>query len=62
MFAGNIEVVETLVGMDSYVNARSKTGNTPLHGAKKKEIWDILVNSGADVNLTNNKNEVPKLP
>ncbi len=48
--------------MDSYVNARSKTGNTPLHGAKKKEIWDILVNSGADVNLTNNKNEVPKLP
>jgi len=50
---GNIEAVKQHLAAGADVNAKVKTGSTPLHfaaGYGRKEIVELLIAEGADVN------------
>ena len=59
---GNIEVVEQHLAAGADVNAKSKTGRTPLHNAATqghKEIAELLIEKGADLNAKDNDDGTP---
>ena len=47
---GNIEVIKQHLTAGADVNAKNDSGLTPLHYAESKEIAEILITAGADVN------------
>ena len=47
---GDIEAVKDFLAAGTDVNARDKMGHIPLHFAKNKEIAELLIAEGADVN------------
>ena len=47
---GNIEAVKQHLAAGTDVNAKDKGGGTPLHFAATKEIAELLIVKGADVN------------
>ncbi|MDA7653291.1 ankyrin repeat domain-containing protein [bacterium] len=47
---GNIEAVKQHLAAGTDVNAKDKGGGTPLHFAATKEIAELLIAKGADVN------------
>jgi len=47
---GDIEVVKQHLAAGADVNAKNDSGLTPLHYAESKEIAEILITAGADVN------------
>ncbi len=61
---GNLEVCQLLVEYGADVNAASKDGNRPIHGAGAKvrpSIWELLVESGAETDVENNNGLRPYL-
>lgn len=61
-FYGYVNMVGFLVNSGANVNAKTKTGSTPLHLAAKADNLDIveyLVIKGADVNIKNNDGKKP---
>ena len=59
---GNIEAVKQHLDDGTEVNAKDENGLTPLHFAKTKEIADLLISKGADVNAKEAKNRITPLP
>ena len=60
VFDGNIEAVKQAIADGANVNA--KDGGTPLHhaaGHGHKEIAELLISKGADVNAKNNDEVTP---
>lgn len=53
------EAVKMLVEKNAKVDSKDKTGATPLHYARTKEIAEVLVNAGADVNSRTLKDYTP---
>ena len=47
---GDIEVIKQHLAAGADVNAKNDSGLTPLHYAESKEIAEILITAGADVN------------
>jgi len=47
---GNIEAVKQHLVAGTDVNAKDKSGRTPLHHAANKEVAELLIAKGADVN------------
>ena len=58
---GNIEAVKQHLDDGTEVNAKDENGLTPLHFAKTKEIADLLISKGADVNAKEAKNRITPL-
>ena len=58
---GNIEAVKQHLDDGTEVNAKDENGLTPLHFAKTKEIADLLISKGADVNAKEAKNQITPL-
>ena len=59
---GNIEAVKQHLAAGADVNAKVKTGSTPLHfaaGYGRKEIVELLIAEGADVNAKKNSGRTP---
>lgn len=60
---GDIDIVRLLLEEDpGNVNSRDEDGNIPAHLAavySKKNIAELLINSGANVNIANNKGTTP---
>ena len=59
---GNIEAVKQHLAAGADVNAKVKSGSTPLHFAARyghKEIVELLIAKGADVNAKNNFEDTP---
>lgn len=51
---GNIEITQLLIGYEADINAKDKTGRTPLHYAvemENHELLKLLVTQKADVNV-----------
>jgi ankyrin repeat protein len=51
-----------LLKFKSNVNERDESGNTPLHYTiekNNKEITELLLLNGADINIKNNDNKIP---
>ena len=46
----NLETIELLISRGAYVNAIDDTHHTPLHMCNNKEIAELLIDSGANVN------------
>lgn len=62
-YSGHTEVVELLVGLKININKQDKDGDTPLMLAllkKKYAAAILLIQSGCDVSLRNNKGETAK--
>jgi len=54
--------VELLLAKGAEVNAKTKSGRTPLHEAveySSKEVVELLVSKGADVTAKNEKASLP---
>ena len=47
---GNIEAVKQYIAAGSDVNAKDNNGWTPLHYVANKEVAELLIDEGADVN------------
>jgi len=63
-FSGNIEAVKQHIAAGTDVNAMNKYGWTPLHEAVTgghKDIADLLIAEGADVNAKEAKNRITPL-
>ena len=58
---GNIEAIKQHLDDGTEVNAKDENGLTPLHFAKTKEIADLLISKGADVNAKEAKNQITPL-
>jgi len=59
---GNIEAVKQHLAAGTDVNAKVKSGSTPLHfaaGYGRKEIVELLIAEGADVNAQKNSGGTP---
>jgi ankyrin repeat protein len=52
--AGDVKAVRECTGQGASVNARSATGETPLHVAGSEEVARFLIEHGADVNARDN--------
>ena len=52
---GDTQQVRDLISKGAKVNFRTEFGDTPLHLAEKKEIAEILIRAGADINARNNE-------
>jgi ankyrin repeat protein len=57
--AGDLELVKMLISMSADVNADARSGWTPLHAAKTKEVAQALVEAGAKVNAVSSKGLTP---
>ena len=55
----NIEVVKQHLAARTDVNAKDRLGFTPLHRTSIKEIAELLIDKGANVNAMNNDGETP---
>ena len=56
----NLETIELLISRGAYVNAIDDTHHTPLHMCNNKEIAELLIDSGANVNAkTKRSGETP---
>lgn len=56
------ELVSLLVAFNAKVTCRDFLQNTPLHKAAEKgceDIIKILIDKGADLNVRNNRNQIP---
>ena len=51
---GNIEAVQAHLAAGTDVNAKDKDGLTPLHLAETKEIAELLIAKGAELNSVDN--------
>jgi ankyrin repeat protein len=63
-FSGNAEGVKHYIDAGTDVNAMNKHGWTPLHEAVTgghKDIADLLITKGADVNAKEAKNRITPL-
>ena len=63
-FSGNIETVKQHIAAGTDVNAMNKYGSTPLYEAVTgghKDIADLLISKGADVNAKEAKNRITAL-
>jgi ankyrin repeat protein len=47
---GNIEAVKQHLDAGADVNAKTRTGRTPLHNGDTKRIVELLIAKGANVN------------
>ena len=47
---GNIEAVRQHLAAGADVNAKNQNGSTPLHEAATKDVAELLIAEGADVN------------
>ena len=58
---GNIEEVKKHLDLDAetYLNAKDKSGKTPLHLANNREIVALLIADGADVNTKDKNGNTP---
>ena len=59
---GNIEAVKQHIAAGTDLNAKVKSGSTPLHfaaGYGRNEIVGLLIAAGADVNAKNNRGGTP---
>ena len=50
LYAKSFEIAKILIENGADVNAKNKSGYTPLHFAKKSELAKLLIENGADVN------------
>ena len=57
--AGHEEVVQTLVSAEAIVNHQDNTGETALMISKTKEIFSLLLQSSADINILTHKGSTP---
>ena len=51
---GNIEAIQAHLAAGTDVNAKDKDGLTPLHLAETKEIAELLIAKGAELNSVDN--------
>jgi len=58
-YDGNIEAVRQHLAAGTDVNAKTDEGETPLHYAKTKEIYELLIANGADVNAKTDRGRTP---
>jgi len=61
-FTRYLSVAKLLVETKCDVNIQNEDGNTPLHDAYlqgSKDIVNLLIDNGADVNIVNLKNQKP---
>jgi len=58
---GNIEAVKKHIAAGTDVNAKGKSGSTPLHyaGFGPKETVELLIDAGADVNAKDGRGKTP---
>ena len=56
---GNIEIVKKHLAAGVNVNEKDETSWTPLHFAKTKEVAELLISNGGDVNAKNNIGDTP---
>jgi len=57
---GHIEAVKQHLAAGTYVNAKLKfLGSTPLHRVGTKEVAELLIAKGADVNAKDEDGETP---
>jgi ankyrin repeat protein len=60
--AGDIEQIKSLISAGADVNAKDKSGDTPLHNAvilANKDVIELLIAHGADVNAKDNQGRTP---
>ena len=57
--AGHEEVVQTLLLVKGNVNLQDNTGRTALMVSKTKEIFSLLLQSSADINILTHKGSTP---
>ena len=60
--SGYFEICELLIKNGLPINAKNAMGNTPLHFAiayKRNKIVQLLIDSGANESITNNRNKTP---
>lgn len=57
--AGRSETVKVLLAAGANPNIKDNYGNTPLHGAWTVEVARLLLNAGAQLNVTNQRGRKP---
>lgn len=60
--SGYFEICELLIKNGLPINCKNVMGNTPLHFAiayKRNKIVQLLIDSGANESITNNRNKTP---
>jgi ankyrin repeat protein len=58
-YDGNIEAVKQHLAAGADLDAKMQGGYTPLHLAATKEVAELLIDNGANVNAKNGNSQTP---